>query len=71
MSEWAAGYCNRIDRAVVSSFHLQIILGWLGDKKINVTILYAFCMILCGVIVFMVPSFITFEVMRFLSAVRP
>ena len=43
---------------------LQIFLGWLGDKKINVTILYAFCMILCGVIVFMVPSFITFEVSR-------
>lgn len=41
---------------------LQIILGWIGDKKINVTMLYAFCMILCGVIVFLVPSFVTFKV---------
>lgn len=44
---------------------LQIILGWFGDMKINVTILYAFCMIFCGIIVFMVPSFVAFEVSLF------
>lgn len=46
----------------------EIALGWAGDRdELNPNIVYATCMGLCGVIVLMIPLFVTYEWMCVLS----
>lgn len=41
--------------------HFQILLGWVGDwKNVSPSIIYAFCMVLCGAVTFIMPLLKTY-----------